>query len=205
MSITKKFDSIGYYYTFEYYLYEQELDYTILEFLDNGNGINLGSLTCFFDIIKNNVRYIITTNSGYYHQVISIAKSEHDTNSISDNVIFYNGYIFNISDSMELKDIEVLVKITTFDVTNYENIYHNHFDKVKSTYNKGLLFIVSSLRPISIMKQTTQIFVSTHANKNHITKLNISKLDMRRLFPNLQYIYDLGGKIIYENNNVTHF
>jgi hypothetical protein len=202
MSIIKQFDTIGFYYTFEYYLYEQELDCTILEYLQNNN-VNIGSLICFFDIIKNDTRYVIATDQENSYKVISIIKSNINDNFISGNLIFYGGYKFNILDNINLADAETYIKITTHDVTEYKKSHFNHFSNditIKNIDKLGGMYIcraVSSLRPISVLVNYGLVYVSKYGI-NHITESEIKKLNMDKLFPNLQGIIDCKNKIIYK-------
>jgi hypothetical protein len=152
---TSQFHKVQYYYTFEYYLYEQELDYTVLDYLNNNN-IKIDKLICFFDIIKNGVYYIITTDKKNLHQVIAIAKCNNSENSIYSNfnlvTILYNGCTFNIYNSMSLQDAENIIGITGKDIINYSQlnnkiIYGNEIyafrqfrNFIKQYYRKNQLF-----------------------------------------------------------------
>jgi hypothetical protein len=204
MTITKRYDNINYYYTFEYYLHEQELDYTVLDFLSN-NGIELGSLICFFDIIKNSVHNIITTNENNSHTLIRIAKCDHDINLIScGGTIFYNNYKFIISDVMDLISIEQLINITNSDVADYHSLHYNLL-RLSATKTKEYLslnldsLILNNLRTLSIITTCEKV----HCSKgSKITKSYIDKLDIKRLFPNLKIIYDRNYSIIYQRDIV---
>jgi hypothetical protein len=97
MSIIQAFDVRKFQYTLEYYLHEQELDYSVLEHLNNNN-INLGSLICFFDIIKSDTHFIVASSNTNLHNIITISKCECEVNSISvdNSIIQYNNFKFTI-------------------------------------------------------------------------------------------------------------
>jgi hypothetical protein len=193
MSILQKFNRIGYYYTFEYYLYEQDFDTTMIDYLKNQN-VTLKQLICFFDIIKNGTCYIITTNEENLHKVITITKCDHDINSITDNlIIFYNGYKFTISDEMTLRNAEICTKITGADVANYCSVYGDYFEKFKISdiVNEIHSMVLTNLRILSILIKCKHVTLYGYHN--------VSKFNMSELFPNLKIIY-CRNVIIYQAN-----
>jgi hypothetical protein len=201
MSVIKKFDRIGYYYTFEYYLYEQELDYTVLDYAQN-NGIELGSLVCFFDMIKDDVHYIVTTDEKGSHKVISISKFSSVDNLILNNIIYYNGYKFTISDNMSLLDIENLIKIPYNDEIIQTHI-HKHNPLARGTIqwwqNYALRFdtiMIFNLRILSVITNCKYVKY-IHTEESQGIESNILKLNMIKLFPNLKMVCCYDGKIIY--------
>jgi hypothetical protein len=199
--MTSKFDRASYYYTFEYYLYEQELDYTVLNYLDNNN-INLRKLVCFFDIIKNDTHYIITTNEENLHKVISITKCEHIDNFIYGNlVVSYNGYKFTVYDNMSLAEAEKLIAIENCDIVNYDNYYYNDwsFRKINdceiriSIINKRSDFIwLNNFRILSILTGCIRVHIDT---LKHYQKVDIYKFDVSKLFPNTLHIMHRGETV----------
>jgi hypothetical protein len=202
MAITQQFNSIDFYYTFEYYLHEQELDYTVLDYAHN-NGFELQSLICFFDIIRNNIHYIITTNDNNSHQVISIAKCSNMDNLIFNSVIYYNGYKFTISNSMNLLDAEKLIEISNNEVNCAYPDYYRHFNKYSTKTWISFNFItphyyfVNNLRILSVLANCMRVKVYNFKN-SQIVKSNIPKLDMIKLFPNLITVLDSNSDILYQ-------
>jgi hypothetical protein len=203
MSLIKQFDQVPYYYTFEYYLHEQELDYTVLDYAQN-NGIELGSLICFFDIIKNDVYYIVTTNENNSHKVISISKSSSVNNLIMDNIIYYNGYKFTTSDNMSLLSVENLIGISCNDIIICEHAYmHKKFidNKIKWWLEQGLkckrICSINNLRILSIITNCEHAIVHNIISSQTV-KSSIAKLNMTKLFPNLKKIYDFDCETIYQ-------
>jgi hypothetical protein len=202
MSVIKKFDRIGYYYTFEYYLYEQELDYTVLDYAQN-NGIELGSLVCFFDMIKDDVHYIVTTNEKNSHKLISISKSSNVDNLILNNIIYYNCYKLTIFDNMSLPAIENLIRISCDDEivrthVNKRNPFNNYTITLWQNICATGTVYINNLRILSVLTNCTCAGLSDLKYDKNI-ELTIARLDMVKLFPNLKivYKYEYDMEILY--------
>jgi hypothetical protein len=201
--LTTRFNHISYYYTLEYYFYEQNLDYTLLDYLDNNN-IELGKLVCFFDVIKNGIRYIITTDEKKSHQLITISECDHINNLISDNlVVYYNGCKVTISENMNLQNIENLIGVTENDIKYYATYYANNWDSV-NTINDALNYIselnkiygtiyLNNLRLLSILTNCTKASIY-----NIITKAEILKFNIGKLFPNLTRLSTYYDDVLYQ-------
>jgi hypothetical protein len=204
MSVIKQFDQIAYYYTFEYYLHEQELDYTVLDYAQN-NGIEFGSLICFFDVIKDNVHYIVTTDEKKSHKLISIFKFSSVNNLILNNIIYYNSYKFTIYDNMSLLDIENLIGIFCDDKivqthVNKRNPFRDGINLQWQDYNfkyREYTFYIRNLRILSVLTNCAHVECADFKNSQAI-ELNVAKLDMVKLFPNLKTITNYNCKIIYQ-------
>jgi hypothetical protein len=209
MSIINKFDQLSYYYTLEYYLYEQELDFTVLDYLNNNN-IEIGSLICFFDIIKNNIHYIITTNEDNSHKLITISKCDVTDNSIiNSSIIFYNGYKFTIFNDINLVNVEALIGITDLDVNIYRELRNEHLkdNKIRfeqynilTAHNTNRVCVIKSLRILSILTCCTCAYLSV-SMYCAITSDTIAKFNMKKLFPNLEVIYGFQKYIIYRRDD----
>jgi hypothetical protein len=204
MLVIEKFDRFGYYYTFEYYLHEQELDYTVLDFAQN-NGIELGLLVCFFDMIKHNVHYVVTTDEKNSHKLISISKSSNVDNLILNNIIYYNGYKFTIYDNMSLLNIENLIGISCNDeiVRTCVNEYNSFESDTILRWQEFILkyrghyFCITNLRILSVITNCVHVKVDNFKNDQNV-ELSVAKLDMVKLFPNLRTVFNHNHKIIYQ-------
>jgi hypothetical protein len=119
MTHIKRFDRIGFYYTFENYLCKHELDHGAINYFENNN-IQIGSLICFFDIIKNDIHYIVTTNKDFVHKIISITKCNCTDNMIYNNTFYYNGYKFIIKNNISTEHVEETIGITQDDIKEYD-------------------------------------------------------------------------------------
>jgi hypothetical protein len=202
MSVIKQFDQIAYYYTFEYYLHEQELEYTVLDFAQN-SGIELGLLVCFFDIIKDNVHYVVTTDEKNSHKLISISKSSSVDNLILNNIIYYNCYKFTIYDNMSLLNIENLIGISCDGELVHTNVnkYNPFRDKTILWWQNNILesdtLTVYNFRILSVLTNITYVVICNYETDQTV-ELSVVKLDMVKLFPNLKTVINYGRKIFYQ-------
>jgi hypothetical protein len=170
---------------------EQDLDYTVLTFLEN-NGIKIGALICFFDLIKNDTHYVVTSNEENLHKVITISKYDHNSNMILGDDFYYNGYKFTISNSVTLANAEQMIKITDLDVQKYRQLHKCMFCGEKiADYSKVKHLFLSSLRTLSVLPNC-QIVELIYVWENS------NKIDIPYMFPNLKKIGDCTGKIVYQ-------
>jgi hypothetical protein len=147
MTYLAKLDSKCYYFSFEFYLYEQELDSSIIDYLENNNVNDLINSVCFYNMIDADTHYLVTRSHNEY-KIITISKSDINENIISHNIIIYNNYEYIISQSMQLNEIEIKCGISNLnDITKYvtEN-YKSNF--IESHYNIHFNSNVLQLRTI---------------------------------------------------------
>jgi hypothetical protein len=202
MSITK-FDSIGFYFTFEYYLCEQKIDLNIISFMENNNVQY--KYICFFDKVENNINYLVSSNFNNTYKIITIS---HDYNSecsenkiiINDDktLIYYNSYKISISSNIVETEINNILNFTSKDISlQFTKGYEWHwFDEVpqeqimKIYIPRKYRLPIRNLRILSILTQVSKVCINT--------KLDVSEFDMKKLFPNLKSI-KFENEIIYES------
>jgi hypothetical protein len=222
MSLIQQFDRFGYIYTFEYYLYEKELDYSIIDFINN-NSINY-FYVCFFDIIRENTNYLVTTDpTNDLHQLITIKKnnicSENNIFTYDDQVIiYYNNYMVSISNKMKLDKIDEQVNFTLEEVATYNETYPNLWSlanknwtldletKIASHYCYNIALSKSgAICNFRILSISNILKATLFKNKNAIyDNINayMGNFYMNKLFPYLCTI-TFKGKIIYSRNYVS--
>jgi hypothetical protein len=201
MSFIQQFNNFGYLYTFQYYLYEKELDYNLINYIENNN---LNSFyICFFDIIREGVHYLITTDStNDLHELITIK----EINTVNENkiiindhqvTIYYNNYAVTISSKMTLDKIDKIINITSDEIGMYNNTYPNRWSYMHENWTfdpKTKLILwncylnidtsylyVSNLRILSLIDiKYAGLISSCH--------VKIENFDMNKLFPHLRKI-----------------
>jgi hypothetical protein len=215
MSQLKKFDELGYIYTFQYYLYEQELDYNIIDFMENNN-IN-SFYICFFDVIRDDAHYLITTNlTDNLHELITIRKmSDVNENKIiiQDHqiIIHYDNYKVNISNKMELSEIENLVNITPNEIVTYDSTYYNHWPhghkswtldlKTKTVAHKKYMFHlngsggIGSLRILSLATMRSATIYTSDSTSNSTLFKALS----------FNFLNESTGKFFTDKHNLNKF
>jgi hypothetical protein len=218
MSLIHKFDILGYIYTFEYYLYEKKLDYSLIDFMENNNIDYF--YVCFFDIIRDNTHYLVTTDpTNDLHQLITIkVNNAQNENNIATNdhqvTIHYNDYMIVTSNKMTLDKIEELVNFTQEEVFEYDKTYGNAWSMADKDWTLDLktktvsckIYVhtltdtgnIYNLRILSLSRISNALVIN---NINYIININISDFNMSKLFPYLQTITTREKmKIIYSRN-----
>jgi hypothetical protein len=215
MSLIHKFDQFGYIYTFEYYLYEKKLDYSLIDFMENNNIDYF--YVCFFNIIRDNTHYLVTTDpTNDLHQLITIKvnNAQNENNIVTNDhqvTINYNEYTVIISNKMTLNKIEELVNFTQEEVLVYDKTYQNLWSAIKKNWTLDLktkialclaysysLTHCAAVDNFRILSLSTIRFARLHAHINDVN-INISDFNMSKLFPHLQSI-TVGGTFIYSRN-----
>ena len=174
---------------------------------------------CFFDIIRDNAHYLVTTDpTNNLHQLITIKMNNMEgENSIVINdyqvIIHYNGYIIVISNKMTLDKIDELVNFTQEEVLVYDKTYANSWFLCKNwTLNLKTLKVLSA-HPYSLcgygyifnFRILSLTCISSAHLKNNINSINniinnnISDFNMSKLFPYLETII-IDEKVFYSRD-----
>jgi hypothetical protein len=155
-SILQQYDYLNYQFTFEYYLYEKELNRQVLDFMSNNNLRT--NYICFFDTIRDDKHIIITTDlkkdpengyriiQVYFNQMFDENKVFTSQCNIIHHKISYNNMIITISNKLDILTVEELVNININDVqlklmANNKVPLTKICNKVISAYVHGILFL----------------------------------------------------------------
>jgi REP element-mobilizing transposase RayT len=94
---------------------------------------------CFFDIIRDNIHYLVTTDpNNDLYELITIRYVIDNENVIISNdhqlQIYYNNHLITTSNQMKLSEIENLLKITAKEFVLYSGIHRNVWRTEKTTH-----------------------------------------------------------------------
>jgi hypothetical protein len=184
LNMLGKIDFLNFQFTFKYYLYKNNLDQSVCDYLENNSIKN--NYVCFHDEIKDNVHYLVTTKldrdaeNGYKIITILINNDDILENRIVYNsdwkfVVYYNNYIIRISNMLELGEIEKFINFNS--------------DSIKNKKMKILPYIDKSSNQMYL---NTVYLQNKNINIDKILYLCTSNLDLLSIFPNIKeinYIY----------------
>jgi hypothetical protein len=139
----EQIDYLNFQFTFKYYLYKNNIDHTVCDYLENNN--MKGNYICFYSEIINDAHYLVTTkldrdtNNGY--RIITIVKNNEciasnnfTLSSIENLVVHYDNYIISISNMLELDIIEKTIIFNVHIIFNLMNKYLKGYTSAATLY-----------------------------------------------------------------------